>query len=59
MADPRQLTILVGQFKRDISDGAGSATDNQVIVDFDRDANQLDVIAALEKIKEKIIEDEY
>lgn len=59
MANPRQVTLGVHDPKKDAVFGVGTVAANTVEIEFDQDANQLDVVTALEKVIELIIEQEY
>ena len=59
MANSRQVVLGVAQGKKSAVRSSAGAADANVIVQYDREANQADVIATLEKIRELIIEQEY
>lgn len=59
MANARKITLGVVAPKKDAVFAAGSVAANTVLVDFDQDASQLDVVNALKKCIQLVIEDEY
>ena len=59
MATPRQVTLGIYGKKSDATIGAGSTADASVIVEFDKDNSPNDVVVALQKVIERILEDEY
>lgn len=56
MATPIRLTLAIDGKKSGATRAAGSIASGNVIVEYDNDENQLDTLAALEKIKARIIE---
>lgn len=59
MATPRTVTLGVHERKGLAVTGAGSTADANVIIEFDQDIPSADVINALERAKEVILEEEY
>ena len=59
MATPRTVTLGVYERKDLAVLGAGSTADTNVIVEFDQDIPSVDVVNALQRVIEKILEDEY
>ncbi len=59
MADPKKITLGVFDAKKDAVFAAGTVAANTVLVEIDADANQLDVVSALEKCIQLVIEEEY
>lgn len=59
MATPRQVTLGIYQKKSEAVIGAGSTADANVIVEFDKENNPNDVVVALQKVIQRILEDEY
>lgn len=59
MANPRSVTLGVFDPKKDAVFAASTVAEDTVVVEFDQDAPQLDVVNALEKCIQLIIEQEY
>ena len=59
MADPRKITLAINTAKKDATVAAGTVAADTVLIEYDLDANQLDVVTALQKAIEIMIEDEY
>jgi len=59
MAGDKKITLGVTDAKKDAVFAAGSIAADTVLVEFDSDANQLDVVNALKKCIQLVIEDEY
>lgn len=55
----RQLTLSVELGKKDIASADSGSASGNVIVQFDNAENKANIVAALEKIKQQIIEKEY
>jgi hypothetical protein len=59
MPTPRKVTLGVYDKKESGVRAAGSAASANVIVEFDKDLPKNDVIAAIERAVQTIIEQEY
>ena len=59
MADPKKITLGIHAAKKDAVFASGTVAANTVLVEIDADANQLDVVNALKKCIQLVIEDEY
>lgn len=59
MADPKKITLGIFDAKKDAVFAAGTVAANTVLVEIDADAPQLDVVNALQKCIELVIEQEY
>ena len=57
MADAVKYTLAINGKKSGAVRAAGSTADANVIVEFDQTMPQADVIAALEKVRMRVIED--
>ena len=59
MATPRKITLSVRDKKSDATIEAGATASANVIVEYDKDEPSVDIIVALEKVKQLILEEEY
>ena len=56
MATPVRLTLSIDGKKSATVRAAGSIASGNVVLEYDKDENQLDTIATIEKIKAALIE---
>jgi hypothetical protein len=56
MATPVRLTLSIDSKKSATVRAAGSIASGNVVLEYDKDENQLDTIATIEKIKAALIE---
>ena len=59
MADAQKITLAINTAKKDAVLASGSVAANTVLVEIDVDAPQLDVISALMKCMQIVIEQKY
>lgn len=59
MANSRQITLPIREPKSNAVKASAGAADGTVIVEYDRELPQADVIASLEMIRQVIIDSEY
>ncbi len=59
MATPRTVTLGVHERKGLAVIGAGSTADANVIVEFDQDTSSVEIVNALQRVIEVILEEEY
>jgi hypothetical protein len=59
MATARKITLGVHAAKKDAVIAAGSVAALTVLIEYDQDANQLDVVTALQKAIQVMVEQEY
>lgn len=59
MADAQKITLGIYAAKKDAVFASGSVAANTVLVEIDADAPEADVINALERAKQLVIEKKY
>ena len=59
MATARKITLGVHEAKKDATIAAGAVAALHVEIEYDQDANQLDVVNALQKCIQVMLEEEY
>lgn len=59
MADPRQVLLGITKAKKDAVVGLGTVAADTVLIEYDLDANNIDVITALQRCIQVLQEQEY
>ena len=59
MADPRQILLAINKPKKDATVGVGTVAADTVLIEYDLDASNIDVINTLLKCIQILQEDEY